>query len=83
MSTPEGNPQSVSIKVEETDRGWMVVHVVDGERKPIEPPYADRETAEANAAIHTAASDRWTGAAEVVSPEDRPTDIARDDAGAN
>ncbi len=81
MASPEGSPDNVTIEVEHTDRGWMIVHVVDGERKPIEPPYPDRETAEANAAAHTAASDRWTGAAEVVSADNRPTDIAKDNTG--
>lgn len=78
MTTPEQTPESVTVEVERNDRGWMVVHVVDGDRKPIEPPYADRESAERAAAIHTAASDRWTGAAEVVSPDDRPTSIEDD-----
>ncbi|MCV7261761.1 hypothetical protein H7J82_01835 [Mycolicibacterium poriferae] len=53
----------------------MVVHIVDGERKPIEPPHADRESAEKAAAVHAASSDRWTGAAEVVSADDRPTQL--------
>lgn len=70
MSAQE--PTSVVVEVEKTDRGWMVVHVVDGERKAIEPPYADRESADAAAQVQDAASDRWTGAAEQVSPEERP-----------
>lgn len=78
MTTSEGAPDSVTVEIEHNDRGWMVVHIVDGERKPIEPPYPDRKSVEAAAAIHTAASDRWTGAAEVVSADDRPTDIAKD-----
>lgn len=73
MTTPEDRPDSVVVEVEHNERGWMVVHVVDGERKLIEPPHPDRETAERNAAIHTAGSDRWAGAAEVVSPDERPT----------
>ena len=71
MTTNE-SPESFTVEVEKTDRGYMVVHVVDGERKAIEPPHPDRESAEAAAAIHTGASDRWTGAAEVVSPDERP-----------
>ena len=71
MATEE-TPDTLTVEIEQTDRGWMVVHVVDGDRKPIEPPHPDRESAEAAAAIHTAASDRWTGAAEVTPPEDRP-----------
>ncbi|MBN7334793.1 hypothetical protein [Mycobacteroides abscessus] len=74
MSSPQDRPDSVVVEVEHNERGWMVVHVVDGERKPIEPPYPDRAAAERNAAIHTAGSDRWTGAAEVVPAQDRPTD---------
>jgi hypothetical protein len=50
----------------------MVVHVVDGERKPIEPPYTDREAAESAAKTQDEASDRWTGAAEQMSPQERP-----------
>ncbi|MBJ7337791.1 hypothetical protein [Mycolicibacterium sp.] len=73
MTTDE-TPETLTVEVEHTDRGWMVVHVVDGERKHIEPPHPDRESADAAAAIHTQASDRWTGAAEVVPPGDRPTD---------
>lgn len=76
--TSESQPgTSVAIEVEQTDRGWMVVHVVDGERKPIEPPYADREAAEFAADTHGQASDRWTGAAEKVSPQDRPENQQR------
>ncbi|HYO04896.1 MAG TPA: hypothetical protein VET27_24690 [Mycobacterium sp.] len=70
--TTSGTPESFTVEVEQTDRGFMVVHVVDGERKQIEPPHPDRESAEAAAAIHTGASDRWTAAAEVVSPDERP-----------
>ena len=69
----ESEAQSApTIEVEQNERGWMVVHVVDGERKAIEPPHADRETAEFAANTHRQASDRWTGAAEVVSPAERP-----------
>jgi len=67
---------SVTVEIEHNERGWMVVHVVDGERKPIQPPYADRESAEAAASAHDQASDRWTGAAEQVSPQDRPENQA-------
>jgi hypothetical protein len=71
--TSESQPNtSVTVEVERNERGWMVVHVVDGERKTIEPPYADRESAESAATAHDQASDRWTGAAEHVSPEERP-----------
>ncbi|TPG35930.1 hypothetical protein [Mycolicibacterium hodleri] len=75
MATEE-TPDTLTIEIEQTDRGWMVVHVVDGDRKSIEPPHPDRESAEAAAAVHTAASDRWTGAAEVKPPEDRPAGTA-------
>jgi len=56
----------------------MVMHLVDGERKPIEPPHPDRESAEFAAKTHRDASDRWTGAAEQVSPQDRPENKATD-----
>lgn len=75
MTGSQDRPDNVTVEVEHTDRGWMVVHIVDGERKPIEPPYAERESAEKAAAVHAASSDRWTGAAEVVSAEDRPTEL--------
>ncbi|MDT7709127.1 MAG: hypothetical protein QOG20_4734 [Pseudonocardiales bacterium] len=36
---PESRPStSVTVEVEQNERGWMVVHVVDGERKTIELP---------------------------------------------
>lgn len=78
MSNSGSTPDSFSIEVEHNDRGWVVVHVVDGVRKPIEPAYPDRESAERAASAHDAASDRWTGAATVTSPDARPTDIAED-----
>lgn len=68
----------MTVEVEHVDRGWMVVHVVDGDRKLIEPPYPDRDSADRVAAIHSSASDRWTGAAVVVSANDRPTSIEDD-----
>ena len=75
MTGAQDRPDNVTVEVEHNDRGWMVVHIVDGERKPIEPPHADRESAEKAAAVHAASSDRWTGAAEVVSADDRPTQL--------
>lgn len=69
--TPESQA-APTVEVEQNDRGWMVVHVVDGERRPIEPPHADQASAEFAAKTHREASDRWTGAAEVVSPQERP-----------
>lgn len=72
MTSSSQPSTSVTVEVEHNDRGWMVVHVVDGERKPIEPPCADRDAAEAAAQVHDKASDRWTGAAEQVSPDERP-----------
>lgn len=78
--TTSGYPHTMSsesqaaptVEVEQNDRGWMVVHVVDGDRVLIEPPHADQESAEFAAKTHREASDRWTGAAEHVSPEERP-----------
>jgi hypothetical protein len=72
MTSNEDRPDDVTVEVENSDRGWLVVHVVDGERKAIEPPHPDRESAEAAAAIHAGSIDRWSGAAEVVPAEDRP-----------
>lgn len=68
----EERPETTTVEVEQTERGWMVVHVIDGERKPIEPPHSDRESAESVATTHRQASDRWTGAADVRSPSERP-----------
>ena len=72
MTSNEDRPDDVTVEVEHSDRGWLVVHVVDGERKAIEPPHPDRESAEAAAAIHAGPIDRWSGAAEVVAAGDRP-----------
>lgn len=57
------------MEVEENDRGFMVVVIVDGERRLIEPPHIDREAAELAAKSIDHASDRFTGAAEEVPPE--------------
>ncbi len=76
--TSDAASGSVDVEVEQTDRGWVIVHIVDGERKPIEPPHPDRESAEFAAKTHRDASDRWTGAAEQVSPQDRPENKATD-----
>ena len=75
MTSNEGRPDEVTVEVEHSDRGWLVVHVVDGERKVIEPPHPDKESAEAVAAVHVGSIDRFTDAAEVVSAEERPTAI--------
>ncbi len=74
MTSMEDRLDSVTIEVEHTDRGWVVVHVVDGERKPIEPAYPDRESAEAAAAVHTATVDRWDGAASERPAQELPGD---------
>ncbi|MDZ4235572.1 MAG: hypothetical protein U1C73_17840, partial [Dietzia sp.] len=71
MTSKEERPDDVTIEVEHSERGWLVVHVIDGERKVIEPPHPDEESAKAVAAVHAGSVDRWTGAAEVVSPADR------------
>ncbi|MFE7201942.1 hypothetical protein ACFU8R_16890 [Pseudonocardia alni] len=47
------------------------MHVVNGERKPIKPAYTNREDAEFAAKTQDKASDRWTGAAEPASPQER------------
>lgn len=72
MTTSEERPDEVTVEVEQSERGWLVVHLVDGERKVIEPPHPDRESAEAVAAVHAGSVDRWSGAAEAVPADDRP-----------
>jgi hypothetical protein len=67
MATEEAHRRSQSI--EHTGRRWMVVSVVEGERRQFKPAHPDLESA---AGTHREASDRWTGAAAHVSPNERP-----------
>lgn len=59
---------ALDVRVEQEDSGWVVVADVDGARKQFGDPHPDKEQAELYAQHMFAGSDRWTDAAEKVSP---------------
>lgn len=67
--TDSNRVDEFDVSVEETERGWQVVAVVDGERKAIDQVYPDRESAEFAARHIESATDRWTDAATVAEPD--------------
>lgn len=64
MSQPEP-VEEFDVGVEETDRGWLVVGTVDGERRVFGDPHPDRETAEFHAKSISAGAEMWDGGAKV------------------
>lgn len=67
-----GSDRQVSefdVRVEAESGGWVVVGDVDGQRKQFGEPHASKEDADKFATQMLDASDRWTGAAEVVEPD--------------
>ena len=64
MSQPEP-VENFDVTVEESDRGWIVVIDVDGERKEIGDPHPDRESAEFYAKNVADGAERWDGGARV------------------
>lgn len=68
--------EELVVRVEQDDRGWIVVADVDGERKEFGDPHASEDEAAFYAQHMFAGSDRWTGAAvkDTPKPETYPGD---------
>lgn len=63
MSESSGPVEQFEITVEESDRGWLVVGDVDGERKVFGSPHPDQDKARFAAEQIRSGAVRWDGAA--------------------